>query len=68
MTNEEAMKLLKPCPRCGDKSPVLYTLFGDKFIVHCGKYMCNRDYAYMAPTREECIEEWNNLPREADNE
>lgn len=65
MTNEEAMKLLKPCPCCGNKSPMLYE-YGDNFIVHCGRYACDLEYAYIAPTREVCVEAWNNS--EVDND
>lgn len=67
MNNEEAMKLLKPCPCCGNKAPLLYS-FGNKFIVHCGKYLCDLKYRYVTPTREECIELWNKLKREEEND
>lgn len=67
MTNEEAMKLLKPCPRCGNKAPLLYS-FGDNFIVHCGRYMCDLKYSYITPTREGCIKAWNELQREAEDD
>lgn len=66
MTNEEAMKLLKLCPRCGNKAPILYSL-DDNFTVHCGKYLCDIEYAYIGLTREECIEVWNNLQRGEEN-
>ena len=59
MSDEEAMKLLKPCPRCRNKTPMLHS-FGDKFIVYCGRYECNLEFAYIALTRDECIETWNN--------
>lgn len=62
MTNEEAMKLLKPCPRCGNKSPILHSL-GDHYIVQCGRYLCDMEYVYIVPTREVGIEVWNNLQR-----
>lgn len=62
MTNEEAMKLLKPCPRCGNKAPLLYSL-GSKFVVKCGGCLCDMKYTYILPTREECIDAWNILQR-----
>lgn len=67
MTNKEDMKFLKPCPRCGNKAPILYS-WGDKFIVHCGRYACDLEFCYIAPTREGCIEAWNEWHRGADND
>lgn len=67
MTDELARKFLKPCPCCGNKTPLLYS-FGDKYIVHCGRYACDLEYGYITSTREECVKAWNELYEEADNE
>lgn len=67
LLNKEAMKELKPCPRCGNKSPLLSS-WGDQFIVQCGMYTCDLEFCYVAPTREGCIEAWNKLNKEADND